>query len=801
VDLAWQAWRALRARPAHTLLLVVALAAGVAANAVTFAVVDAAVLRPFPFPDPHRIVGVGAAYPRLNRPLEFFEALSGPEYLAVREQARSFAKTTGFDLGNEPVMAGTTPERVFTAYFWDDPFDVLEMAPSAGRSFSAREFGAMAPVALVSHRFARSLADAPESLVGTSLRVGGVPRTVIGIIPPRVLLYGTDLWLPMTAAPGSLPQARRQFNMLARLQDGFELAALDAELARIAGGIAATHAVAHPEYQEFRLQARPWTEIDVWGFRHVGAITFAASALLLVLITSNLANLMLARSSERSGEMAVRAALGATRGTLAAQVLLEMLMVAVVGGLLGVLLTVGGLQLVTSWLVDVLPDGALVGMNTRIILFALGLGVFAGAIVALFPVIHVARREPARLLASDGRRSTAGGRRRLQRAIIVLGVTTALVVTGSALLLAGNVRRALSTDPGFSHEHLMAMRVTLPLPKYDGPRSLAFFDALTERVGSLPSVASVTLSNQPPPGVFSRAQFSVAGRPATTTPLSAFFTTAGARYGETMAFALVRGRWFDARADRDGVREVVINEAAASRFFGAEEPIGQRLLIAPPHADRRPAEIVGIVRDVRNRSLVLDAAPEIIGSVRQIPDRRQSQLYVVVRGRGGTSTLLADVREVIAGLDPEQPVYGVATIATLYESGVSTRRTAAVLSGVFAGFGLGLAALGIYGVVSRTVHARRREIGIRAALGAGRATLWRMVVLEAMRPVGLGLVAGSTLLLAGQRVLATWLYGVTPGPTTLVTTATILFGVGLLASALPAWRASLIDPAHALRRE
>jgi putative ABC transport system permease protein len=801
VDLIHQAWRAVRARPAHALLIILSLAAGVAANAVIFAVVDAAVLRPFPFPDPHRIVGVGAAYPRTNRPLEFFEALSGPEYLAIREQARSLERTTGFDLGNEPVMIGPTPERVFTAYFWDDPLPVLGMVPLVGRSFSTTELDTMAPVALLSHRYARAMSDSPDSLVGTSIRVGGVPRTIIGILPPRVLLYGTDLWLPMTSAPGALPQNRRQFNLLARVAGGSELATVEAELARIAAGISGEHTAANPEYRDFRLHARPWTEIDVWGFRHVSTITFAAAALLLVLIASNLANLMLARSSERSGEMAIRAALGAPRGRLAAQVLVEMLMLAAAGGLLGVVLTFAGLQVVAASFGDLLPDGAVLAMNERIILFAFLLSAVAGAVVAVAPVLQLIRREPASILSSENRRFAAGGTRRIQRTIVVCEVTTALVVTGSALLLSLNVHRVLSTDPGFSHEHMMAMRVTLPLPKYEGPRSMAFFDAVTERVGSHVSVASVTLSNQPPPGVFSRAQFSIEGVADTTRPRSAFFTTAGARYGETLGFTLVRGRWFDARAGGDAVREIVINEAAVTRFFDGEDPIGRRLLIAPPHSDRRPTEIVGVIRDVRNRGLTVDAAPEIIASVRQIPDRRQSQLYLVVRGRDGVETLLADVRGVLAGLDAEQPVYAVSTIASLYESGVSARRAAAVLSAVFSIFSLGLAALGIYGVVSRTVHSRRREIGIRAALGAGRAALRRMVVLDAIRPVALGLVAGLALILAGHRVLANWLYGITPEPTALLATGSILLAVGLLASALPAWRASRIDPAEALRGE
>jgi putative ABC transport system permease protein len=243
----------------------------------------------------------------------------------------------------------------------------------------------------------------------------------------------------------------------------------------------------------------------------------------------------------------------------------------------------------------------------------------------------------------------------------------------------------------------------------------------------------------------------------------------------------------------------VINEAAAQRFFAGEDPIGRRLLITPPHSDNRPTEIVGIVQSMRNRGLVLDPAPEIIGSVRQIPDRRQSQLYVVVRGRSGTATLLADVRGVIAGIDPEQPVYAVSTLASQYEAGVGGRRATATILNVFATLALGLACLGIYGVMSRTVSSRTREIGIRAALGAERGALRRMVVGDAMRPVVAGLVLGTAAILAGQKTLASWIYGVTPEPGALVLTCIVLLCVGLAASVIPALRASRIQPTEALR--
>jgi putative ABC transport system permease protein len=800
LDLFRQAWKSATARRGHAAIVAGAIAAGIAANAVVFAVVDGAILRPFPFPEPDRLVGVGAAYPRLNRGLEFFEAISGPEYAAIREQVPSLDRVAGFDLGNEPVMLGGTPERVFTAYFFDDPFRVLGVHPSAGRTFTADELRAAAPVALITHRLAQSISENPATLVGSSLRVGGRAHTVIGIVPPRVHLYDTDLWVPMPGAPATLPQNRRQFNVIGRLADGRALETANAELVQLAARITQDHRAAHAEYDGFRLEGRRWTEVHAWGMSNIAMISFVGVALLLVLITANLANLLLASAAERGREMALRAALGASRGRLAAQVLLETLVLAALGGFAGIIMAFVGIRALPTVVGDFLPPGIGLELSGRIVGFVIVVSAIAGTLVSLAPVLQLARTAPGSILSAESGRATGSrGARRLQRAIVSLEVAIALIVTGSALLLAVSVGRVLAVDPGFPQSDVMIMRITLPLPKYDGPRAMAFFDALLERLSTVASVSEASVSNQPPPGLFSRAQFSIDGQVPTDRLPSAFFTTAGPRYRETLGLELTRGRWFDDRAGRDGTREVVINEAAAARFFPGEDPLGRRLLITPPHADRRPTEIVGIVRDVRNRGLVLDPGPEIIGSVRQIPDRRQSQLYAVVRGRQGTATLLNDVRGAIAGIDPEQPVYAVSTLDAQYRAGVAARRSAATLLVLFAALALGLACLGIYGVMSRTVLSRTREIGIRAALGAERGSLRTMVIAEAMRPVVVGLVIGIAALLAGQKTLASWIYGVTPEPGTLVLTSAVLLAVGLVASAIPAWRASRIDPMEALR--
>lgn len=795
-----KAWRAVRARPALSALFALSLAVGIAANAALFAVIDAAVLRPFPFPEPERLVGVGAAYPRLNRPLDFFEVLSGPEYAAIKESTQTLAHVAGFDLGNEPVLIGDTPERVFTGYLWDDAFATLGVAPAAGRAFTPEELRTGAPVAIVSYAFWQDTLGGDPRVVGRAIGVGGRPHEIVGVMPPRTRVYGTDLWVPMQDAAATLPQNRRQFNVLARLAPGADVAAANAELVTIARRIEGTAGAAFPEYQGFEFGARPWTEIDVWGFGGIAALSFAAAGFLLLLITANLANLLLARAGERRREMAVRTALGASRRDLARQVAGETAIVTAIGAACGIFLAWLAIEAAPALIGDFLPEDVALQMSGRLIAFVIGVSALVAGLVALAPVLQLARTDPAEALSASGTR-TAGSRagRRVQRAIVAMQVAVAVLVTGSAALLAANVTRVLRVDPGFPHEDVLTMRITLPLPRYEGGRSMPFFDALMERTRALPTVADASVSNQPPPGLFSRAQFAIDGQAPTDTLPSAFFTTAGSRYRETLGFELTRGRWFDERHDRGGPREVVINEEAAARFFGGEDPIGRRLRIAPPHSDRTPTEIVGVVRSVRNRGLALEAGPEVIASVRQIPDRRQSQLYLVVRGRDGTATILDDVRAVMRGLDPGQPVYAVSTIASQYRSGVGARRAAAALLAGFAALALALSALGIYGVVSHAVSARTREIGVRAALGATRGRLARMVVADALRPVAAGVIAGLALVLGGSKVIASWIFGIQPEPAALALTTALLVAVGLAASLLPARRASKVDPITALR--
>jgi len=804
------AWRALRARPGLSATVIASLAIGIGANALLFAVVDAAILRPFPFAEPDRLVGVGMAAPKLNRPLGFFEVFSGPETEDLRRGAATLTNIAAFDLNNEPVMIGDSPERVFTAFVWDDLFATLGVAPRLGRGFSAEELATGAPVAIVSDAFwRRQLSSAPD-VIGRSIRVGGTPRTIVGVMPARTRIYGTDLWLPMPQAAGSMPRDRRQLNVLARLAPGVTVDQANADLARVAGRIDAAHRSTNPEYEGLSFAVRPWTEIEVWGFSRVTWIAFGAAALLLLLVTTNLASLLFARAALRRREMAVRAALGAERSQLARQLAGETLLQSAAGAALGVLLAWLGIQLLPAVLpAGLLPDDIALTVSGRLVLFAAGLSMASAALVGLWPALQLSQSHPAEALNEEsGRAVGAASTRRAHRVVVGLEVAMTTIVAGAAALLAVNTSRLLQVDRGFDSSGILAMRITLPLTRYDGQTSLAFFDALMERVRTLPGVADATASNQPPPGVFSRSAFLIEGAtPAGSALPSAFYTTAGARYRETLGLRLLRGRWFDERASLEGPREVVINETAANRYWPNTDPIGQRIRIQGAASDGAPTEIVGVVADVRNLGLAAPPVPEMIGSVRQIPDRRRTQLYLVVRGRpdaergtpAGVLSLLPDVRSIVRGLDPEQPVYAISTIDQQFQGGVATRSAAAGLLAIFSVLALGLAALGIFGVLAHAVHTRSREIGLRIALGASKRRVLRLIVGQAMGPVAVGLATGFAALVAGQQAIGSWIYNVRPEPAPLVVVGLIVLAIALVASVVPAWRASRLSPSDALR--
>jgi predicted permease len=806
--------RSARRRPIIFAIGVVSLALAVGANALVFAVVDGVILRPFPFPDLPSLVGVGSIFPKLNQPLEFFESLSAPEYVDIKTGSKTLTHVAGFDLGNEHVLVDGRPERIFTAYVWDDLFTALSIRPASGRGFSSGELAGGAPVAIISHAvWARQYAA--RDIIGSQLRVSGKAFTIVGVMPERARVYETDLWIPMTAAADALPRNRRQFNVVARLAPGATLRDVNTELAALAKRVETVHGGAFREYQGWTLVASPWTAIDAWPFEHVAFAASTAAGVVLALVCLNLTILILAASKSRLHEMAVRLAIGAHRRHLILQVIAETILIGLAGGGLGLALAASGIEAFPRLVPGAfIPEDAELRLSGRVVLLVIGLSTFVAGFVAAAPALRLSRADVrSALQGREGRSSPDAAGQRFRLCLVAAEITLTIVVVAGAGSVGVALWRLLHVDPGFRTSNLLTMRLTLPAQRYAGDAGRVFFETLLERVGGLPDTAAATVALQYPPHVFSTSQFAVESRSGDEPGAhlresrsggqalpTAFHTIAGARFLETLGVPLKAGRWLNDDAPSAAPLEVVLNQAAADRYFGDVSPLGKRIRIVGAGFENRWAEIVGIAASVRNRGSSAEPQPELFTSLRQAPERRRSQLFLIVRSNGARDAL-SSIRRIVAGIDPEQPVYGVSSVQAGFSNGLLSRRIAARLLAIFGLLAIGMAALGVYGTLSHIVAERRKEIGLRLSLGAQPRDVLVMVLRQSLAVASAGASVGGGLSFALNQWVSSRLFGVRAEIMTIVIASAVTVAIALLASTIPALRASRVNPLAALRQD
>jgi predicted permease len=790
--------RLLGRAPAFVLLVVLTIGLGIAANTVVFSVVDGVVLNPFPFPEPDRLVGVGSAYPRIGEELGFWENLSPAEFVDVRDGARTLERVVAWDMGHRQVSVEGRSENLFSAFWWGDAFPTLGVTPVEGRGFSAVELEEGARVAILSHRVWTERFGADPSLVGAPIHVNGEPYTLVGVMPRRTLIYGTDLWLPMPIAPEAYARDRRQFQLLARLAPGATLQDVNAELDVLARRVEGLHGPEIPSYEGWAMRAMTWTDVNVRTMRLAAFILLGAVGFVLLLVCTNVAGLLLGRAAGRRRELAVRMALGAGRGRIVRQLLTESVALAVIGGVVGVGLGWVGVGAVTAAMSTMaIPIPGEVSMSGRVLAFSALVALGAGLLFGILPALQAVRSDVRGTLQAEGATHTGSrGRLRVQRLLVAVEVAVALVLLTGGGLLIHSFLRVRAVDPGFRAENVLTMRLTLARERYPAERMEPFFRELADRVAQLPGVSGSAVASQLPPNVFTRQTFQVEGMaPRSQEDLpSAFTTIASPDYFETLGIPLVRGRTL-ARSDvEDGPPVAVVNQAAADRWFPGVDPVGRRLAVG----GEQWFEVVGVVGNTRNTGAEAAPAPEIFASTRQLP-RSWNQLFLLVRTRGAPYGVLGGVRDVVRSLDPEQPVYAIRTIEEAYAESQAQRRVATTALTLFGGFALLLAALGIYAVASQAVAQRTREIGLRVALGARRGQVLRLVVRQSLLPVLLGGLAG----VAGALMVGSFLRGLlfevgsVDGPT-LGTVVLLLAGVAFLACWIPARRAARLDPMTAL---
>ena len=799
--------RTLWHHPWFSLAVIATLALGIGANTMIYSAVNTVVLNPFDMPDPDRVVSVGTEYPRLGQPLQFFEVLSGPEYADIVRTTQTMSETAGFDLGNRQVMGTDMPQNVFTGFWWVDPLPVLDLQPVVGRSFNAEEIREREPVAMISHRVWLNRFAGEMDIVGSTIRIDDEPYTLIGVFPTAANIYGTDLWMPMWFQPDELPRGqRRQFNLIGRLADGQTLEDLNSELESVARRAELDYGSELPEYGGWKLRALTFTDAQVRTMRPAGLILLGAVAFILLLVCANVASLLLSRSASRQREMGVRLALGAGRIRVLRQLMAESIVMATAGATLGTGAAWFGLQwLQANTPSNLLPTTRAMGINTDVLVYTGAATVMAALLSGLAPAIHTTRVDLQRCLGS-GAAGGSRGRRRLHSAFVALEVAMALVLLTGASLFVTSLWRLQRVDVGFDPDNTLTMRLTLPWSKYEGDAIADFFNELAERTEAIPGVVSASSVSQRPPNGFITQQFSLPGTVVDTDSQMpvALLTIATNDYFDTLGVPIKRGRGFTALDRAGDAPAAVINEVFAQRHFAnaGTEIIGQRIKLGRMEDENLPwIEVVGVVSDIRNNGLQNDVSPEIFVSLDQVGGTF-NQLFLVVRTERSPLAVLPAVREAVAAMDPDQPIYAIATMSDVMLSGFAIEAFAMILLAAFGVTALVLAATGIFGVVAYGVSQRSRELGVRMALGAGSTQVRGLVVRQALLPIAMGAGVGLVMSIALGMAIPGFLSEVAAfEPLPLAGVALTLSVVALLASYLPARRASQVDPVEALRSD
>ena len=794
--------RGMRRNLGFAAVIVATLALGIGANTILYSVVDGLILNPFPFPDEDRLITVGTEYPKLGRALDFVEHMSPAEYVDIRDEVGSLERVVAWDMGNRQVSWGELTDNLFSGFWWGDAFATLGMTPFLGRGMTLEETLGGDRVAVLSHRIWQGRLGADPDIVGSSIGINGNPYTVIGIMRPRAELYGMDLWMPMGVSPEVFSRDRRQFQVLARIGAGYDMDAVNAELEVLARRAEREYAELD-EYEGWRMRAATWTDANVRLIKPAGFVLLGAVTFVLLLVCSNVASLLLARSAARRREMAVRTAMGANRGRLVRQMLTESVSLALVSCVLGVGLAYLGTNAVAGILsgVPFLPGA--VAMNSRVLVFAVAVSVSSGVLFGILPALQDSAVGVGATLKSEGTSATGGvGRLRLQRVLVSVEVALALLLLVGGGLFLNSFSRLTRVEPGFSPGNVMSMRLTLPWEEYDGPAIGAFFQNLEDQVGAIPGVERVGRGSQFPPIAFSFVRVATEGLQVTDEGRlpTTMATIASPGYFGALGIPLERGRLFD-DGDIEGSPLVgVINEAAAELMFPGGDALGSRFRTGPDDDDPW-FEVVGIVGNTLNNGLDQPPFPEVFGNHRQTPSW-SNQLFLLVRTSVDPYSVLPAVRDVVRSIDADQPIYQIRTVDEALAAGIAPRWVAAKVLAVFAGVALLLAAVGIFAVVSFAVGARTREIGLRVALGAGARQVRSLVIRQALVPVAIGAVIGLGSALALGRLLSGLLFEVGGTDPLTLAAVTVLFGlVALAASYLPARRASRLDPVEALRVE
>lgn len=795
--------RQLRKAPGFTLAAILTLALGIGANTAIFSVVNGVLLRPLPYEDAQQLVFLWEGSPTFPE-----MSVSLPNYFDYRDRQRSFTQLAGFRTEAYDLTGLEVPERVTARLASHELLSVLGVTPQLGRGFTPEEdTSGGPPVVMLTHGDWVRRFGADPKVLGRSLTLSGVPHTVVGVLPERFGFFTErDVWVPLARTDARWQTQRGDhpgLYAIGRLKPGVSLAQARADLESVGRALQEAYPSSNAQLLP-RLEGLQ--EQLVGDLRPSLLALMGAVALVLLIASINVANLLLARGTSRSRELTIRAALGAGRGRLVRQLLVESSLLSLVGGALGLLLAVWGVDLLAGVRPDSIPATATFSVDGQVLGYALGISLAVGLLMGTLPALRASQVQLAHTLQDTG----AGGRRfrgRARDALVVAEVALALVLLVGAGLLGRTFLQLRRLDTGYRSEGLLTLRMSAPESRFPGADVLrAFPERVVERLSAAPGVRGVTYSAGLPLAGFSETSFQPVGQPKPPPGeeyFAAYFITAP-NYFEVMETPLVQGRGF-LPTDRAGAPLVVVVDEALARRFWPQGAVGQRLSLSGGALE---AEVVGVARHVVAYGPgEKEPAPfQFYVPYAQLPDEYVLStgrgLGLVVRAEGDASALTSLVRNEFKALDPDQALSSVQPMERLLQDALGQRRFVLGLVGLFALAALLLSSIGIYSVMSYVVAQRTREMGIRIALGAGRGDIYRLVMGQGMVLAVAGVGVGVAAALGLTRLLGSLLSGVSASdPLTFVVVALGLGAVAVLASWMPAQRAVRVDPITSLRAD
>jgi predicted permease len=792
--------RLLRQSPVFGAIAVLALALGIGANTAIFSSVSALLLRALPYHEPDRLVTVWedasfASFPK-NTP-------APGNYFDWKAQNTVFTEMAATRGATANLTADGAPEQVIGRQVTANFFDVLGTPPVLGRAFTEEEDRTNPNLAIISYALWQRRYAGDPAVVNRTILMNGIKYTIVGVMPRNFafLFRETDYWAPIHFSPAEAgDRGSHYLNVVARMKPGVPLERAREEMTAIAKRLAEQY----PGNYRIGAVVVPIREEVLGKTRMAVLVLMGAAGCVLLIACANLASLLLARAVARKREMAVRAALGASRGRLVSQMITEGLLLSSIGGVLGIGVARAGMTLLAKiWPVGFIAADAL-RLDAGLLLFTLALSLATGVLFSIVPAMQISSASLNDGLRQGGR-GGIGGRRAVTRdALVVLEVASALVLLVGAGLMLKTMARLRAIDIGFRADHLLTLRTTLPRERYRDPaRRLAFYDRVVEGVRRLPGVEGAAYNSMLPFLSQGTTQgYRVEGRQLPPgEPGDALLRVGTNDYLKTLVVRLLEGRLADSRDVADAPPVIVVNETLAKRWWPKETALGHRIAMS---AGGTPVwrTIIGVVKDVRERGYELEMKPGVYIPFAQFPGTWALPDNLIVRTKGDPSALAGAARRVIAGIDPEQPVAAVRTMDAILDRAVEDRAQQMNLLGAFAGLALLLASIGLYGVLSYAVTQRSREIGLRMALGASARTVVGMIVGRGLALTALGLSIGLSLSVAAARTMKTMLYGVDAiDPATFAGVSVLLCVTAVLACWVPARRASRVDPIVVLREE